>query len=38
METPVLVAVALVGVAGGALFGAFIRTMWASQGMKAAQG
>jgi ribonuclease Y len=37
MEAPVLVAVALVGVAGGALLGAFIRTMWASQGMKAAQ-
>jgi len=37
METPVVVAVALLAAVGGAVFGAFVRTMWASQGMKAAQ-
>ena len=37
METPVLVAVALVAAVGGAVLGAIVRTMWASQGMKAAQ-
>jgi ribonucrease Y len=37
METPVVVAVALVAAVGGAVLGAFLRTMWASQGMKAAQ-
>ena len=37
MDMPVLVAVALVAAAGGALLGAFARSMWASQAMKAAQ-
>ena len=37
MEMPVVVAVALVAAAGGALLGAFARSMWASQTMKAAQ-
>ena len=37
METPVVVAVALVAAVIGALLGAMVRTMWASQGMKAAQ-
>src|SRR5262245_41354107 len=37
METPVVVAVALVAAVGGALLGALVRSMWASQGMKAAQ-
>jgi ribonuclease Y len=37
METPVVVAVAALAAAVGVLLGAFARTMWASQGMKAAQ-
>jgi ribonuclease Y len=37
METPVVVAVALLAAVGGAVLGAFVRSMWASQGMKAAQ-
>jgi ribonucrease Y len=37
MDTPVVVAVALLAAVGGAVLGAFARTMWASQGMKAAQ-
>jgi len=37
METPIVVAVALLAALGGALLGALVRTMWASQGMKAAQ-
>src|SRR5919106_49870 len=37
METPIVVAVALMAALGGALLGALVRTMWASQGMKAAQ-
>src|SRR5687767_7060428 len=37
METPIVVAVALLAALGGALLGALIRSMWASQGMKAAQ-
>jgi ribonuclease Y len=37
MDTPVLVAVALAAAVGGAVLGAFVRSMWASQGMKAAQ-
>jgi ribonuclease Y len=37
MDTPVLVAVALVAAVGGAVLGAFVRSMWASQGMKAAR-
>ena len=37
MDTPVVVAVALVAAVGGALLGVLIRSMWASQGMKAAQ-
>ncbi|MFL5687300.1 MAG: ribonuclease Y [Chloroflexota bacterium] len=37
METPVVVAVAVVAAAIGVLLGALGRTMWASQGMKAAQ-
>ena len=37
METPIVVAVALLAALGGALLGALARTMWASQGMKAAQ-
>src|SRR5215207_1395324 len=37
METPVVLAVALVAAVGGAVLGAFARSMWASQGMKAAQ-
>ena len=37
MDTPTLVAVALVAAVGGAVLGAFARTMWASQGMKAAK-
>ncbi|MEO5884670.1 MAG: ribonuclease Y [Candidatus Limnocylindrales bacterium] len=36
MELPVLAAVALVAAAGGAVLGALVRTMWASQTMKAA--
>jgi ribonucrease Y len=36
MEAPVLAAVALVAAAGGAVLGAFVRSMWASQSMKAA--
>ncbi|CAN5571976.1 ribonuclease Y [soil metagenome] len=36
MEAPVLVAVAFVAAAGGAVLGAFMRSMWASQSMKAA--
>jgi ribonuclease Y len=37
METPVVVAVAIVAAVIGVLLGALGRTMWASQGMKAAQ-
>ena len=37
MDTPVLVAVALVAAVGGAVLGALARSMWASQGMKAAK-
>ncbi|HSL75717.1 MAG TPA: ribonuclease Y [Candidatus Limnocylindrales bacterium] len=37
METPVVVAVAAVAAVIGALLGALVRSMWASQGMKAAQ-
>ena len=37
MDTPTLVAVALVATVGGAVLGAFARSMWASQGMKAAK-
>src|SRR6476661_6824397 len=37
METPVVVAVAVVAAVIGVLLGALGRTMWASQGMKAAQ-
>jgi len=37
METPIVVAVALLAAVGGALLGALIRSMWASQGMKTAQ-
>jgi ribonuclease Y len=37
METPVVVAVAIVAAVVGVLVGALGRTMWASQGMKAAQ-
>jgi ribonuclease Y len=37
METPIVVAVALLAAVGGVLLGALGRTMWASQGMKAAQ-
>ncbi len=37
METPIVVAVALLAALGGAVLGALFRTMWASQGMKAAQ-
>ncbi|HET9755352.1 MAG TPA: ribonuclease Y [Candidatus Limnocylindrales bacterium] len=37
METPIVVAVALLAALGGAVLGALVRTMWASQGMKAAQ-
>ena len=37
MDTPVVVAVALLAAVGGALLGILFRTMWASQGMKAAQ-
>ncbi len=37
METPIVVAVALLAALGGALLGALVRSMWASQGMKAAQ-
>jgi ribonuclease Y len=37
METPVVVAVVVLAAVVGALLGALVRTMWASQGMKAAQ-
>src|SRR5215207_4682018 len=37
MDTPTLVAVAIVAAVGGAVLGALARTMWASQGMKTAQ-
>lgn len=37
MDTPVVVAVALVALAGGALLGFLVRGLWASQTMKAAQ-
>ena len=37
MDTLVLVAVAVVAAAGGAVLGAFARSRWASQSMKAAQ-
>ena len=37
MDTPTLVAVALVAAVGGAVLGALARSMWASQGMKAAK-
>ena len=37
METPVVVAVVVLAAVIGALLGALVRTMWASQGMKAAQ-
>ena len=37
MDSLTLVAVALVAAVGGAVLGAFARTMWASQGMKAAK-
>lgn len=36
MDTPVVVVVALVAAAGGALLGFLIRGVWASQTMKAA--
>jgi len=36
MDTPVVVAVAVLAAVGGAVLGALARTMWASQGMKAA--
>ncbi len=37
MDTLVLVAVAIVAAAGGAVLGALVRSRWASQSMKAAQ-
>ena len=37
MDTPVVVAVALVAAVGGAVLGVLLRSIWASQGMKAAQ-
>ncbi len=37
METPVVVAVAALAAVGGAVVGMFVRSMWASQSMKAAQ-
>ena len=37
METPVVVAVALVALAGGVVLGIVVRTMVASQAIKAAQ-
>ena len=37
MDTPVVVAVALVAVVGGAVLGWLLRSLWASQTMKAAQ-
>ena len=37
LDTPVVVAVALVAIVGGAVLGALARSMWASQGMKAAR-
>jgi ribonuclease Y len=37
MDTLVLVAVAVLAAAGGAVLGAFVRSRWASQSMKAAQ-
>jgi ribonuclease Y len=37
METPVVVAVALVAIVGGAVLGVLLRSLWASQTMKAAQ-
>jgi ribonucrease Y len=37
MDTPIVVVVALVAAAGGALLGFMIRSVWASQTMKAAQ-
>ncbi|MBA2702049.1 MAG: DUF3552 domain-containing protein [Chloroflexi bacterium] len=37
MDTPVVVAVALVAAVGGVVLGAFLRSMWASQGMKTAR-
>src|SRR6266699_82101 len=37
MDTPVVVAVALLAAVGGAVLGALARSMWASQGMKAAK-
>jgi len=37
MDTPVVVAVALVAIVGGAVLGALARSMWASQGMNAAR-
>jgi ribonuclease Y len=37
METPVVVAVALAAAVGGAVLGMLVRSMWASQAMKAAQ-
>jgi ribonucrease Y len=36
MDTPVVVAVTLLGAVGGAFLGALARSMWASHGMKAA--
>ena len=37
MDTPVVVVVVLVAIAGGALLGVLVRGVWASQTMKAAQ-
>ncbi len=37
MDTPVVVAVALVAAVGGAVLGVLVRSLWASQTMKAAQ-
>jgi ribonucrease Y len=37
MDTPVVVAVALLAAAGGAVLGVLVRSLWASQTMKAAQ-
>ena len=37
MDTMVVVAVALLAAAGGAVLGVLVRSLWASQTMKAAQ-
>jgi ribonuclease Y len=37
METPIVVAIALVALAAGVLLGALVRRLWASQAVKAAQ-